>query len=98
MCKWRNNLIEQLRENIVHQKIYQKQPWTMVEIDVIYEGHPYTDIGFAKVQYPDKWDAQYGVDLCVNKALASIARTIMDTRELLDSIPTHLTVMTQDYE
>ena len=78
MCKQRNQLIEQLRQNIVYQKAHQKQPWTMVHIRVRHQDLVYTDLGFAKVMYPDTWDAQYGVDLCVNKALASIARTIME--------------------
>lgn len=77
MCKQRDKLIETLRSNIVHQQEFQKRSWTMVEIDTMFEGAPYTDIGFAKIQYPDRWNSQYGITLCVNKALASIARKIM---------------------
>ena len=57
--------------------VWQKKPNTAVR--VIYHGkQSYYDFGFTKVQYPDTWDAQYGIDLAVKKALAGIARQIVE--------------------
>lgn len=61
--------------------IWQKCPNTAVEVIYQQVGGPvpqrYYAYGFAKVQYPDKWDANKGIDLAVRKALASITRQIV---------------------
>lgn len=71
---------------------WQDQPNTAVSI-VIWEkglvraGLPSCAIveayGFAKVRWPDQFDAEHGKDLAVRKALAKIARKLAD----LDQTP-----------
>ena len=61
---------------------WQKKPNTAVQVSYIprqWRGEAYPcDYGFAKVRYPDKWDTDKGIDLAVKKALASIARQIVE--------------------
>jgi len=40
---------------------------------------------FAKVQWPDRWDAEYGQRLAIAKAIMKIVRAIMTGQELSDS-------------
>ena len=73
-------------EESLHVTTWQKCPNTAVEV-AYYQTNAtatgrqycsYYDYGFAKVTYPDTWDAQYGVDLAARKALAGIARQIVE--------------------
>ena len=57
--------------------MWQKQPYTMVVVE-IYGEEAYDDFAFAKVQYPDEWDADYGVELATRKACAAIAKRILN--------------------
>ena len=80
MCKKRNELVKELAKIVDtnHQvQTIQKRPYTCIVVTLTYENEKYTGTGFAKVQYPDTWNKAYGVELCVKKALADIARQIM---------------------
>ena len=46
--------------------VWQKQPWTGAR--AIVDGK--TGFGFSKVMHPDKWDADFGEELAVHKAIA----------------------------
>lgn len=59
-------------------EVWQKKPYTAVHVSVRYNGAYYREYDFAKVQYPDKWDAEYGKQLAIRKACAAIAKRIMN--------------------
>lgn len=69
-------LYEEGSKHIVCQ-FWQDKPSTAAKVTV---RHPdwsvQTAFGFAKVRYPDVWDADFGKQLCVRKALAKIAREL----------------------
>ena len=56
----------------------QKKPYTAVKLELVYRGITWYGLGFTKVRYPDKWDAQHGHDLARAKARADIVRQIME--------------------
>jgi len=60
------------------------QKWPNTAVQITYRANPhqhYDGLGFTKVRYPDKWDADYGIGLAVKKALASIARQIVEDED-----------------
>lgn len=62
---------------------WQDQPWTAARVIVTHPDLPVrTALGFAKVRYPDTFDAKFGRDLCVRKALGTIAKGL--AQELAD--------------
>lgn len=73
----RQNLMANIRENITDVATFQRQPNTCVVITSIVNHQAYEGIGFAKVQWPDDWDEQYGLTLAECKAVADIARQVM---------------------
>lgn len=85
----RRELLEQLWQLYVDENEYisctfwQDQPWTAARVIVTHPGLPVrTALGFAKVRYPDTFDAKYGKDLYVRKALGTIAKGL--AKELAD--------------
>ena len=63
--------------------LWQDQPWSAVRVIVTHPDLPVrTALGFAKVRYPDIFDAKFGKDLCVRKALGTIAKGL--AKELAD--------------
>lgn len=74
---WPQRHWEESQESLdVH--IWQDCPNTATQVVYQTNHRHYDSLGFAKVQYPDVWDAGYGIDLAVKKALASIARQIVE--------------------
>jgi len=73
----RQNLMTEIRENITGVAVHQRQPWTCVVITSIVNGEEREGVGFTKVQWPDAWDAEYGVTLAECKAVADVARQVM---------------------
>ena len=73
-------------------EVWQDEPWTAVTIDaesfVVINtnwlerfgssSYPFIEHGFSKVCWPDKWDAQRGIDLAVEKAIAKIAKKLAE--------------------
>jgi len=57
-------------------EVWQKKPRTDAKVWVSWRGIEFYDIGFASMNYRDKWDADYGVEMAVRKAIAGIAKQI----------------------
>jgi len=57
-------------------EIWQKKPRTDARVCANWRGIEFYDIGFASMNYRDKWDADYGVEMAVRKAIAGIAKQI----------------------
>lgn len=72
--KARKELEKRLKETAC--EVWQDQPNTAVNLYISFGRQPYQAYGFAKVQWPDKWDAEYGVELAKRKARAKIAKRI----------------------
>ena len=77
-------LLSEYKEENCVLEVWQDRPWTAVKIRF-----PYTspsseflstgiELGFSKVCRPDKWDAQRGIDLAVQKAIAKIAKKLAE--------------------
>ena len=62
---------------IMHETILQDRPCTAIEITTTFFGDDYKAVGFSKVNWPDQWDAEYGVTMARKKALAQISKVIM---------------------
>ena len=78
----RKDVEEVLRESMQTQ-VWQDKPYTavkvvVVEFEEVAAGRLRWAYGFSKVTYPDKWDARYGMELAVDKAVAKIAKEIMN--------------------
>ena len=67
----------QVLEGFVSGIKYQECPNTLVWIVCRVNDTPYRASGFAKVQWPDVWDAEYGVKMAVRKAVAKIVRAVV---------------------
>ena len=66
--------VEELLGKLVRDRtVYQRQPWTFVLLKVQVDGELREVYDFAKVQYPDRWDADYGAKLAEKKAIAALA-------------------------
>ena len=76
--KRRRQVVESLTENIESLIVWQKRPNTAVRVTTHFEKVRYTELGFTKVNYPDKWDEAYGIGLAVRKAIADISRQIVN--------------------
>lgn len=70
--------------DVITSKVYQEKPNTFVLVTL----YPGTDLevtefafskcsGVTKKHEPDKWDAEYGVSMAVNKAIAKHAKRII---------------------
>ena len=76
-------LINQLRDSIYAKRVWQERPNTFVKFRVKIPpmGNSPNNIetfGWAKITSHDVWDAEYGEDLAISKALARAARIIME--------------------
>lgn len=70
--------VEELLKTLVRDKeVYQRQPWTFVLLRVQVNGELREIYDFAKVQYPDRWDAVRGIELAEQKALARLAKELI---------------------
>ena len=59
--------------NLLYEVTYwQRQPYTMAEIYV--HSTDLTFVGFSKVNWPDKWDASWGRQLALKRAVAEMVR------------------------
>ena len=71
----RKQIEEILRESASVQT-WQDKPYTAVKVVVYHEGESLWAYGFAKIQYPDEWDAAYGIELALSKAIAKLSKAI----------------------
>ena len=81
MCKKKAELVDEISPLATHTLTFQKQPYTVVVLELEYGDGYYVAVGFTKVCYPDKWNADYGVQLAASKALHSLARQVMETED-----------------
>jgi len=59
--------------------VWQKRPYTAARVRVALAETPVMwALGFAKVRYPDEWDAERGIDFAVRKALGEVARRLAE--------------------
>jgi hypothetical protein len=72
---WRLKAIIDGAEYLGFCDVIQKQPFTAVYIDLV-APEDVVGAGFSKVCYPDRFDARYGRELALRKALAEIARRL----------------------
>ncbi len=74
------NLIEAELE-ITHKTVLQDRPYTAVKITAVFEHEEHEAIGFTKVNWPDKWNAEYGIDMAIDKATAKITKRILAAKK-----------------
>ena len=67
-----------LTANITSLEVWQNRPYTAVKLTTKYDGLEYTEVGFAKAHWPDKWDADFGIELATRKVIASISKAIVN--------------------
>jgi len=60
----------------INIEIWQQNPRTDVKVCLIWRGIKFCEVGFASMNYKDTWDAEYGVDMAIRKAIANIAKRI----------------------
>lgn len=65
----------------VKWELWQESPNTAVRVELSVGGWPHPEIalGFAKVNWPDKWDEKEGQRIALSKAIATIWRRVMNT-------------------
>jgi hypothetical protein len=70
--------------NISRIEKWQKKPFTGAMVEAyIPSDSPlgftvYTGLGFSKVRWPDRWDADYGYQMAFDKAVMDIVRQLLD--------------------
>ena len=74
---------KKLRQNITHEPTFEivncihRQPYTMVEVRVVYDGVIHEGFGFSKVQYPDVWDPIEGRRIATIRAVKDLVDSIL---------------------
>jgi len=65
----------------VAYEVWQDCPCTAAKVLVQIEpdGIWHWSYGFAKVNWPDDWDADYGRDLAIRKAIAKLAKRLSES-------------------
>lgn len=60
------------------RSIIQQCPYTCVGVTVVVYGlpEPLQGVGFSKVKWPDKWDADIGVEIATKKAIANCWKSV----------------------
>jgi hypothetical protein len=79
--KLRKELEQKLNDQIVSRSVYQERPYTCIVLEVKTPYGVVQGIGFSKVCYPDRWNAQRGEELAKDKTITRIAKTIMEKME-----------------
>jgi hypothetical protein len=64
--------LEAVRAKVVSSEVMQHQPWTAVRVKAKRRGKLYTEHGFSKASYPDRWCPEVGVGVAVQRALSLI--------------------------
>ena len=82
----KKELRRQLLEEIQSVSCFQLCPNTFAEVVVRHDGTTHRALGFAKVQWPDRWDSDYGIKMAVRKQIARIARAILRGEVVYDEI------------
>lgn len=75
----RKALQQGIYQQIAHIGIvWQKRPYTAVNVMTNIGGTIYEETAFAKCRWPDKWDPEAGVDLARRKVSAALARKVIE--------------------
>jgi len=74
----RRTVEERLAESVEGRRIFQRKPWTFVLLQVRVNGILEEIFDFAKVQYPDEWDPKRGRELAEQKAIAALAKKLVN--------------------
>lgn len=83
MSQLRNKLIDYLMVNGQTPLVIQEQPYTVVRMTFICNDKLFIEVGFSKVKWSDKWDAEYGVNMACGKAAAKIAKKLIESDDYL---------------
>lgn len=75
-------LEELIRKDAKLVHCLQECPYTAVGMTYLYDGNSFTGVGFSKVNWPDKWDHEYGFDVAVSRAVRSIRKQIQKYEEI----------------
>lgn len=75
--KLRHHVKELIRGLIRDREVYQRQPWTCVVLTVQVNGEFRKIFDFSKVQYPDAWDSERGIELAEQKAISAFAKELI---------------------
>lgn len=78
MCKKVNAVREKVKEGTHHVLLHQKRPITIVHLVTVVDGVRHSATEYAKVQWPDWYNRQRGVDVAVGKATKRIAEAIVN--------------------
>jgi hypothetical protein len=84
--KLRKELEQKLNTQIVSRSVYQERPYTCIVLEVKTPYGVVKGIGFSKVCYPDRWDAQRGEELAKDKAIAKIAKAVLRKMDADDPV------------
>lgn len=73
--------MKQIESGTVTWDLWQQCPNTAVRVSLEVPSfpEPLIGLGFAKVSWPDKWDAEEGQSIALQKAVANIWRQIVTT-------------------
>lgn len=63
------DLLDVLRGRVYVINIFQRRPYTMVQIEVPHDGQVFKTFGFSKVSHPDRWDPELGAWWAITNAL-----------------------------
>lgn len=81
----RRKEVEKALRGSMQTQVWQDKPYTAVKVVVVEEVGTARRLrwayGFSKVRHPDEWDARYGIELAVDKAVAKIAKDIVGEAE-----------------
>lgn len=56
--------------------VCQDRPYTLVRVAVKLDGRWCTDIAFSKANWSDKFDSDFGIELCIHRCIKNIAGLI----------------------
>ena len=72
----RRTIRARVMDGIEQAIAYQVCPNTFVKVTAIINGEQYQACGFAKVRWPDIWDAKFGIACATKKAIVRIVRAV----------------------
>lgn len=77
MCKKVDAARERVKSGVENVSVYQNRPITIIKLVSNVDGVKYSAVEYAKVNWPDWWNRQRGVDVAVGKATKRIAEGIV---------------------
>ena len=62
--------------NFIRYQVAQRKPFTVVMVRARHGNSYFTGIGFSKVMWPDRWDADNGKRVAKERARLDVARQV----------------------